>query len=48
MIPFLMEQYSKGNFPLEELVTCYPIQEYASAIKDMETGKTLKGVLVWK
>ena len=48
MIPFLMSQHSEGNFPLEKLVRTYRVEDFAVALEDMKSGKTIKPVLVWK
>jgi Zn-dependent alcohol dehydrogenase len=48
MIPFLIEQYSQGNFPLEKLVQTYRIEDFQTAIEDMKVGKVIKPVLVWR
>jgi Zn-dependent alcohol dehydrogenase len=47
MIPYLIEQHSLGNFPLEEILNYYDIKDFASAFEDMESGKTIKAVLKW-
>ncbi|KAE8150869.1 chaperonin 10-like protein [Aspergillus avenaceus] len=47
MIPYLMDQYAQGNFPLDEMITYYPIREYEKAIHETKDGKTLKAVLLW-
>ncbi|OOF94499.1 hypothetical protein ASPCADRAFT_170477 [Aspergillus carbonarius ITEM 5010] len=47
-LPYLIEQHSQGNYPIEELITTYPIDQYNQAINDMKSGKTLKAVLLWK
>ncbi|KAL2823565.1 chaperonin 10-like protein [Aspergillus cavernicola] len=47
-LPYLIEQHAKGLFPLEELVTYYPVNEFERAFKEVQEGKALKGVLIWK
>ncbi|KAK4939203.1 hypothetical protein LTR10_020502 [Elasticomyces elasticus] len=47
MLPFLMEQQQAGNFPLQELVSFYPVKEYARAFEDSRSGKAVKAVLTW-
>ncbi|KAL3474417.1 chaperonin 10-like protein [Aspergillus californicus] len=46
-LPYLIEQHSKGLFPLEEMVTYYPVNEFERAFKEVKEGKALKGVLLW-
>ncbi|PGH10830.1 hypothetical protein AJ80_07381 [Polytolypa hystricis UAMH7299] len=46
-IPYLLEQYAKGELPLEEIITYYPISEYKKAIEDSENGSVIKAVLKW-
>ncbi|KAJ9494698.1 hypothetical protein H2202_009774 [Exophiala xenobiotica] len=48
MIPFLIEQHSTGNLPIEHLVTTYDVKDYEAALEDMRSGKTIKPVLVWR
>lgn len=48
MIPFLMEQYAKGLYPVDKLVSLYNFEEYQTAIDDTKRGVALKAVLVWK
>lgn len=47
MIPFLIDQHSKGLFPLETIVTYYSIDDFAQAFQDMKDGKVVKAVLKW-
>ena len=47
MIPFLIEQHSQGNFPLEKIVKIYSIEDFAIALEDMKSGKAIKPVLKW-
>lgn len=42
-----MEQHAKGSYPIEELVTFYPVKDFAQAIKDTKEGKALKAILRW-
>ncbi|KAL4790370.1 chaperonin 10-like protein [Aspergillus venezuelensis] len=46
-LPYLIEQQAKGLFPLEEMVTYYPVNEFEKAFKEVKEGKALKGVLLW-
>ncbi|PWY92193.1 alcohol dehydrogenase [Aspergillus heteromorphus CBS 117.55] len=48
ILPYLIEQHAQGNYPIEELITTYPIEQYGQAISDMKSGKTLKAVLLWR
>lgn len=47
MVEFLMSEHAKGNYPIEDLVTFYPMRDFAQAIEDSKKGKTLKAVLRW-
>ena len=47
LIPYLVEQHAKGNYPIEELVSYYPVKDFEQAIKDTKEGKALKAVLRW-
>lgn len=44
-IPQLIELYRQGRFPIDKLVTFYPLDQIDQAIKDMESGKVVKPVL---
>ncbi|KAL4925303.1 NAD(P)-dependent alcohol dehydrogenase [Aspergillus undulatus] len=46
-LPYLIEQHNKGLFPLDEMVTYYPVNEFEKAFKEVKEGKALKGVLLW-
>ncbi|KAL3440362.1 chaperonin 10-like protein [Aspergillus insuetus] len=46
-IPQLLQWYRNGEFPFDRLVKFYPVQEYKKAIEDMESGATIKPVLIW-
>ncbi|KAH8800322.1 chaperonin 10-like protein [Xylogone sp. PMI_703] len=47
IIPYLIDQHSKGHFPLHEIVTYYPISQYETAFTDVKQGKAVKAVLLW-
>jgi len=47
MIPFLIDQHTKGNYPLERIITFYDVKDFDKAIKDTKEGRTLKAVLRW-
>lgn len=47
MIPYLIDQHNKGNYPLEKIVTMYDVEDFATAIRDTKEGKTIKAVLQW-
>lgn len=46
-IPYLIEEYKRGNYPIDKLVTLYDVKDFETAIKDMKEGKALKAVLKW-
>ncbi|KAG5927554.1 hypothetical protein E4U42_002103 [Claviceps africana] len=48
MIPFLMEEYAKGNYPIDKLVSFYDFNDFQTAMDDTKQGTALKAVLVWK
>lgn len=47
MLPFLMSEHAKGNYPIEKLITYYPIKDFNKAVQDTHSGTTLKAVLKW-
>lgn len=48
IIPYLMEEYAKGNYPVDRLVRFYDFQDFQKAVDDTKRGVALKAVLVWK
>ena len=48
MVPYLIELHSQGNFPIEQIIKTYPVEDFAIALEDMRLGKVIKPVLVWK
>ncbi|KAG5980348.1 hypothetical protein E4U55_004126 [Claviceps digitariae] len=48
MLPFLMDQHAKGNFPIDKLVSFYDFNDFQRALDDAARGTALKAVLVWK
>lgn len=48
MIPWLIEQHAKGNYPIEEMMTYYDYKDYEQAFADLENGKAIKAVLKWR
>lgn len=47
-LPRLIEAQSDGQFPYDSLVKTYPAKEFAKAIQDMQSGRTIKPVLLWE
>jgi Zn-dependent alcohol dehydrogenase len=47
MLPYLIEKHANGEFPLDEIVSFYPVKDYEIAFKDIKEGKALKAVLLW-
>lgn len=45
--PYLLEQWKKGNYPVDLLITHYKFNELNEAFSDMEEGKVIKPVLEW-
>lgn len=46
-IPQLIEEYKRGNFPFDKLITKYSVEELDQALKDTASGKTIKPVIVF-
>ncbi|RAL07808.1 uncharacterized protein BO97DRAFT_446576 [Aspergillus homomorphus CBS 101889] len=44
-VPFLAEQYARGEFPADELGRVYKVQDYEEAFADVREGKVIKAVL---
>ncbi len=44
-IPKLIELYSQGRFPFDQLITYYPFEDINQAVEDMEKGRVIKPVL---
>ncbi|KAF5007535.1 hypothetical protein FDECE_6126 [Fusarium decemcellulare] len=47
IIPFLMDQHAKGNYPIEDIIKFYDMNDFEQAIKDTKNGTALKAVLGW-
>ncbi len=45
-IPKMVEFYRAGLLPLERMITKYPFDQINQAFSDVESGKTLKPVLI--
>ena len=45
-IPILAELFRQGRFPLDKLVTFYPLGDVERAVRDSEEGKVVKAVLL--
>ncbi|KAL4809152.1 hypothetical protein BDV18DRAFT_134042 [Aspergillus unguis] len=39
--------YKQGKLPVEKIVRMYPAEQYEKAFADMQSGETIKPVLVW-
>ncbi|CAG7557605.1 unnamed protein product [Fusarium equiseti] len=48
LIPELIRMHSRAALPLEKLIKYYNIHDYENAMEDMESGKVIKPVLLWK
>ncbi|OGM49495.1 alcohol dehydrogenase [Aspergillus bombycis] len=48
MIPYLIDQHKQGKFPVEKLITYYPVEHYQQAFRDLKHGRAIKAVLRWK
>lgn len=47
MAIYLIDQHSKGQYPLEKIITTYDVKDFETAMKDTKEGKTIKAVLKW-
>ena len=45
LIPRLVDLFAAGRFPIDELITEYPLSEINTAVDDVHIGKTVKAVL---
>lgn len=46
-IPQLVRWVQEGKLPLDRIVKMYPAADFADAIKDMQSGATVKPVIIW-
>ena len=46
-IPMLVGWYREGKFPLERMEKTFQVEEWETALKELESGQTVKAVLVW-
>jgi len=46
-LPRLMDAHKEGKFPYDQIVKTYAVKDVAKAIHDMESGETIKPVLLW-
>ncbi|KAA9160577.1 NAD(P)-dependent alcohol dehydrogenase [Amycolatopsis acidicola] len=46
LIPKLLELHRQGRFPIDRLVTTYPLEDINKAVEDAEAGKVVKAVLI--
>ncbi|KAH7386669.1 hypothetical protein DE146DRAFT_665322 [Phaeosphaeria sp. MPI-PUGE-AT-0046c] len=46
-LPKLVNLHKAGKFPIDKLVTVYPVTQLDQALRDMEIGKTIKAVIEW-
>lgn len=47
MIPKLVKLWKEGNFPFDSFIRYYPFEEYAQALQDLHSGKTIKPILTF-
>lgn len=45
-IPELIHLYQQGLFPIDKLITTYPLDDIETAVTDMQSGKVLKPILI--
>ncbi|KAI9647300.1 hypothetical protein NHQ30_003684 [Ciborinia camelliae] len=46
-IPEMIKWYKNDEFPINQIVKTYRVDDFAQAIFDMQSGKTVKPVLLW-
>ncbi|RAH79173.1 alcohol dehydrogenase [Aspergillus japonicus CBS 114.51] len=46
-VPWLVERYSRGEFPVDKLVRVYKVRDHEEAFADVREGKVIKAVLDW-
>ncbi|OJJ98423.1 hypothetical protein ASPACDRAFT_53314 [Aspergillus aculeatus ATCC 16872] len=46
-VPWLVERYAHGEFPVDKLVRVYKVRDYEEAFADVREGKVIKAVLDW-
>ncbi|KAH7390382.1 alcohol dehydrogenase [Cadophora sp. MPI-SDFR-AT-0126] len=46
-LPFLIQAYKEGKFPVEKLVKYYPYTDFQEAIVAMKSAAVIKPVLIW-
>lgn len=46
LIPQLIDLHLAGRFPFDKIVQTYPLDDIRGAVRDAETGKTVKPVLL--
>jgi aryl-alcohol dehydrogenase len=46
-IPFLVDKYMEGSFPIDKISRFYPFSEINAAIADASSGKTVKPILTF-
>ena len=44
-IPKLVALFKQGRFPLDKLITFYPLEDIEQAVHDSEEGRVVKAVL---
>ena len=45
LIPRLVDLFAAGRFPIDQLMTEYPLSQINTAVDDIHSGKTIKAVL---
>lgn len=46
-IPQLINYHKQGRFPFDKLIKKYPFSDLSTALEDMESGKTIKPVVIF-
>ncbi|GAA5936633.1 NAD(P)-dependent alcohol dehydrogenase [Sporobolomyces koalae] len=47
-IPFLIELYKQGKFPIDRLSKLYPVEEWDAAVSAMKSGEVIKPIITFK
>jgi Zn-dependent alcohol dehydrogenase len=46
-IPEMLNWYREGRFPVNKIVSFYPVEDFEQAITDMRKGSAIKPILLW-
>lgn len=46
-IPFLVDKFLEGEFPIDKVSALYPFEHINAAVSDGVSGKTIKPIVVY-